>query len=84
MQVRGRGTLTIPTRLREKYAINDGDVMSLIDLGGVFVLALGASRIERAAAEFERLAAEDGVSVEELLEGIYEERRRGGRRARGT
>ena len=38
IQVRQRGTLTLPSGLREKYGIREGDTFRLIDLDGIFVL----------------------------------------------
>lgn len=38
VQIRQRGTLTIPASLREKYGIQAGDTFQLVDLDGVFVL----------------------------------------------
>jgi bifunctional DNA-binding transcriptional regulator/antitoxin component of YhaV-PrlF toxin-antitoxin module len=34
LQVRGRGTVTLPTALREKYRLDEGDPLSLVDLDG--------------------------------------------------
>ena len=38
LQVRQRGTLTLPSTLRKKYGIQPGDTFSLVDLDGMFVL----------------------------------------------
>lgn len=32
--VRGRGTVTLPARIRESYFLADGDPLTLIDLDG--------------------------------------------------
>jgi AbrB family looped-hinge helix DNA binding protein len=37
IQVRQRGTLTLPAELREKYGIRSGDTFRLVDLDGIFV-----------------------------------------------
>ncbi len=36
-----RGGVTIPKELREKYDLEQGDVLSLIDLDGAFVVKPG-------------------------------------------
>jgi bifunctional DNA-binding transcriptional regulator/antitoxin component of YhaV-PrlF toxin-antitoxin module len=38
VQIRQRGTLTLPAELRQKYGIRQGDSFRLIDLDGMFVL----------------------------------------------
>ena len=38
IQVRGRGTLTLPATLREKYRLGDGDPLTVVDLDGVVLL----------------------------------------------
>ena len=38
VQIRQRGTLTLPAELRERYGIRPGDTFRLVDLDGVFVL----------------------------------------------
>ena len=35
IQVRQRGTMTLPSELREKYGIQEGDTFRVIDLDGI-------------------------------------------------
>lgn len=81
IQVRGRGTLTLPSRIRERYALSDGDPITLIDLDGVLVLSPTVGIVPKLAAEIERLADEAGVSVETLIEGQGEQRKKSRRKA---
>jgi AbrB family looped-hinge helix DNA binding protein len=74
VQVRQRGTLTIPATLRERYGIKAGDTLNLVDLDGVFVLTPMVPMIPELAREIERLREEAGVSIEELLQGLREQR----------
>ncbi len=76
LQLRQRGTLTLPAKLRAKYNLEAGDVLTLVELDGVFLLAPRVSVVPKLAAEIERLRQEAGLSVEDLLEGLDEERRR--------
>lgn len=76
VRMRKRGMITIPVELREKYNIQEGDVFSILDLGGVFILSPGASEVERNAREIEELLLEEGVSVQELLDALRVERDR--------
>ncbi len=77
MQLRAKGSLTIPADLRQKYALNEGDVLTLVDLGdGSFFLTPRVSMIPKLVAEMEALREEAGISLEELLEGLPEQRRK--------
>jgi AbrB family looped-hinge helix DNA binding protein len=40
VQVNKRGTFTLPAALRNKYGIQPGDTLRLVDLDGVLVLTL--------------------------------------------
>jgi len=74
VQVRQRGTLTIPAGLREKYGIEPGDTFQLVDLDGIFVLTPMVPMVPELAREIERLRREAGLSTDELLQGLREQR----------
>jgi AbrB family looped-hinge helix DNA binding protein len=76
VQVRKRGVVTLPAELREKYNIQEGDTFRLVDLDGVFVLTRMVSLVPELAQEIERLRLEAGLSTDELLEGLREQRER--------
>ena len=76
IQVRQRGTLTLPADLREKYAIKPGDTFRLGDLDGIFVLTPMVPMVPELAREIERARREAGLSIEELLVGLREQRER--------
>ncbi len=76
VQVRARGVLTLPADLRQKYGISQGDTFSLVDLDGVFVLTPMVPMVPELAREIERARIETGLSVEDLLAGIREQRER--------
>lgn len=72
--VRKRGTLTLPAELREKYGIKPGDTFHLVDLDGVFILTPMAPLVPELAREIERLRKELGLSTEDLLAQLREQR----------
>lgn len=76
IQIRQRGTLTLPAELRDKYGIRPGDTFRLIDLDGILVLTPMVSMIPELAREIERARVEAGLSLEELLAGLREQRER--------
>jgi len=76
IQVRKRGVMTIPSELREKYDIQEGDTFQLVDMDGIFVLTPMVPMVPELAWEIERFRLESGVSVEELMQGLRGERER--------
>ena len=76
IQVRKRGVLTLPAELRQKYGIEEGDVFRLVDLDGIFVITPMMPMVPELAREIERLRLEAGLSTEELLESLRQERER--------
>jgi bifunctional DNA-binding transcriptional regulator/antitoxin component of YhaV-PrlF toxin-antitoxin module len=69
VQVRGRGTVTLPAKMRERYALVDGDPITVVDLDGVLVLAPRVGLVPKLAAEIERLRTQAGLTLDELLDG---------------
>jgi AbrB family looped-hinge helix DNA binding protein len=76
VQVRQRGTVTLPASLREKYGIEPGDTFRIIDLDGVFVLTPMVPMVPELAREIERLRQDAGLTTEELLGALREQRER--------
>jgi bifunctional DNA-binding transcriptional regulator/antitoxin component of YhaV-PrlF toxin-antitoxin module len=76
LQVRKRGVLTLPSDLREKYAIQEGDTYRLVDMDGIFVLTPMVPMVPELAQEIERTRLEAGLSMDELLQGLREQRKR--------
>lgn len=76
IQVRQRGTLTLPAELRSKYNIETGATFYLVDLDGVLVLSPMTPMLPELAREIERLRLEAGVSVEEFLLELREQRQK--------
>jgi AbrB family looped-hinge helix DNA binding protein len=77
IQMRSKGALTIPSELRRKYSLDEGDVFSVIDMGdGSLVLVPRVSVVPKLVAEIQALRREAGLSLEELLSGLPDERRR--------
>ena len=67
VQIRQRGTVTLPAKLRAKYRLGEGDVLTLLDLKGSFLLSPKFSVVAKEAAEIERLRRAAGIELEDLL-----------------
>ncbi len=74
VQIRQRGTLTIPTDLRRKYDLQEGDTFRLVDLDGIFVLTPMVPMVPELAREIEKIRLEQGWTTDELLIALREER----------
>lgn len=77
LQVRKKGTLTLPVELRRKYSIDEGDIITLIDLeDGSFLLTPQVTYLDRFGDRVARALREANVTEEELLAALDEERER--------
>ncbi len=74
IQVSQRGLVTLPKSLRENYHIREGDQLSLLDLGGIFVLSLRRSEIDGLAEQIQTALVEKGESLESMLLALREAR----------
>jgi bifunctional DNA-binding transcriptional regulator/antitoxin component of YhaV-PrlF toxin-antitoxin module len=66
IQIRQRGTVTLPIKLREKYGLRDGDPVTIVDLDGVFLLTPRVLSVPGLAKELERLRRKRGLSLKDL------------------
>jgi AbrB family looped-hinge helix DNA binding protein len=76
VQVRQRGSLTLPAELRERYGIEPGDTFRIVDLDGIFVLTPMTPMVPELAREIERARLEAKLDTAELLQALREERAR--------
>ncbi|MBN1269722.1 MAG: AbrB/MazE/SpoVT family DNA-binding domain-containing protein [Kiritimatiellae bacterium] len=75
-----RGVMTVPKQIREAYHLKEGDEITLLDLGGAFVLSPRRSEIDALSDRLERKLKGKGESLESMLLAIREERARYGKR----
>jgi AbrB family looped-hinge helix DNA binding protein len=66
IQVRQRGTVTLPSTLREKYGLADGDPVTLVDLDGTILLSPKVLVVPRLTAELERLRMARKLTLKDL------------------
>ena len=79
LQMAQRGVLTLPKSLREAYNLEAGDTLTLIDLGGVFVLSPRRSEVDRLADQIAGDLAQRGESLESMLLALRDVREQYGR-----
>ena len=77
IQIRSKGALTLPVELRRKYGLGEGDIITILDLGdGSFLLTPRVPQVDRLGDRVALAMAEEGVSVDEILATLDEERER--------
>ena len=76
IQIRQRGSLTLPASLRKRSNIKPGDTFSILDLEGILVFTPMVPMVPELAREIERARIEAGLSTEEMLRALREQRER--------
>ncbi len=75
IQVRSKGTFTLPSELRRKYGVNEGDFFTIIDLGdGNFLLKPYRSRVDELADTIRMELESSGETLESMLTTLREVR----------
>lgn len=74
VQIAKRGVVTLPAEVRKGSALQEGQMMTLIDLGGVFVLAPKEIEADRLANRLAEKWQQQGESLETLLKTLREVR----------
>jgi bifunctional DNA-binding transcriptional regulator/antitoxin component of YhaV-PrlF toxin-antitoxin module len=73
-EIKSRGQLTIPKKLRDAGLLEEGQVVSLIPVGDAVIITPKRLPLEEARREIRNLLKASGSSVEELFTGLKEER----------
>jgi len=73
-EIKSRGQLTIPKRVREQCDLEEGQVVSLIPVGDSVIITPKRLDIDDARKQIRRILKGSGLSVEEVLAGLREER----------
>lgn len=75
LQVRKKGSITLPVELRSKYGVDEGDIFTLIDLGdGSFLLTPQISEVNRLGKRVAETIAQYDLTEEDLITALDEER----------
>jgi len=77
VQMRGKGTITFPAKLRSKYKLQEGEVFTIIDLGGgTFLLRPKVSQVDILSKRIAQRVKESNVTLDDLLQALDEERKK--------
>ena len=73
-EIRNRGQLTIPKSIRDASHLVEGQVVSIIPLGDTILVTPQRLELDDARRQIKRILNQSGLSMEEVLKGIDEER----------
>jgi AbrB family looped-hinge helix DNA binding protein len=73
-EIKGRGQLTIPKKVRQQGHLEEGQVVSIIPVGDAVIITPKRLALDEARNEIRKLLRASGYSVEDLLAGLKEER----------
>lgn len=75
IQVRKKGSITLPVDLRNRYGVDEGDVFTVIDMGdGSFLLTPRVSQVNRLGDRIADILEEENINVDDLISALDEER----------
>ena len=75
LRIRRRGIITLPARLRKKYKLEEGQILTIIDLGeGTILLTPKVSQVDKLANQIAEELKDENVNLEDLLQTLNEVR----------
>jgi AbrB family looped-hinge helix DNA binding protein len=73
-EIKARGQLTIPKKIREMRHFEEGQVVTIIPIGDVLIVAPKRLELDEARREIRKVLKTANMTVEELVEALKEER----------
>jgi AbrB family looped-hinge helix DNA binding protein len=76
LQIRRKGTVTLPASLRKKYKLEEGQILTLIDLGeGTILLTTKVSQVDKLADQIAEGFKRENITFDDLLQALDEVRK---------
>lgn len=73
-EIKSRGQLTIPKKIRERSHLEEGQVVSVISVGDSVIVTPRRLTLDEARRQISKILKESDLSVEEVLKGLKQER----------
>jgi len=73
-EIKSRGQLTIPKKIRVMSRLEEGQIVSIIPVGGSVIITPRRLELDEARREMKKILKASGVSLEDLLAGLKEDR----------
>ena len=76
VKIRRKGTITIPAKVRKEYKLEEGQTLTVIDLGeGTILLTPKVSQVDKLANQIAEKFKDEGITLEDLLQALNELRK---------
>jgi|CXWL01.1.fsa_nt_gi AbrB family looped-hinge helix DNA binding protein len=76
VKIHRKGTITIPAKLRKEYKLEEGQTLTIIDLGkGTILLTPKVSQVDKLANQIAEKFKDEGITFEDLLQALNELRK---------
>jgi AbrB family looped-hinge helix DNA binding protein len=73
-EIKARGQLTIPKKVREKGNLYEGETVSIIPIGDSILVTPKRLELDEARREIRKIMKASGTTLDELLSGLEDER----------
>lgn len=73
-EIKARGQLTIPKKIREMSNLDEGSVVSIVPVGDSLIITPKRLELDEARRQLKKLVKASGLTLDELVEGLREER----------
>lgn len=73
-EIKARGQLTIPKKIREMSNMEEGSVVSIVPVGDSLVITPKRIELDEARRQVRKLLKASGLTIGELIEGLKEQR----------
>lgn len=74
VRLRERGQITLPAQLREELGVDEGDFLTIVKLDSYVVMTPKRLMVSEVTGQLEQLLAEKGLTLDDLLKGLEDER----------
>ena len=76
VKIRRKGTITIPAKLRKEYKLEEGQTLTVIDLGeSTILLTPKVSQVDKLANQIAEKFKDESITLEDLLQALNEIRK---------
>ena len=82
-EIKSRGQLTIPKKIRVMGHLEEGQIVSIIPVGDSVIITPKRLELDEARREIRKILKTSGLTSEDLLAGLEEEREKVYREAYG-
>jgi len=73
-EIKSRGQLTIPKKIRVMSRLEEGQIVSIIPVGDSVIITPKRLELDEARREIKKILKASKVSLDDLLRGLKEER----------